>query len=86
MLPRVADVSAEPMSAHYGPTFEEELKHLRREIFDTVDKELTEREVQQLAMKNAAVRKARIATLKQLRDRRRVEQRDRALVLRTWNK
>ena len=34
----------------------------------------------------AEQRKARIATLKQLRDRRRVEQRDPALVLRTWNK
>lgn len=86
MLARLADVIAGPMSVHYGPTFEEELKQLRREILDTVDKELTEREIQQLAMKNAAVRKARIATLKQLRDRRRVEQRDRALVLRTWNK
>ena len=62
------------------------MKQLRREILDTVDEELSEREIQKLAMKNAAVRKARIATLKQLRDRRRVEQRDRALVLRTWNK
>ena len=62
------------------------MKQLRREILDTVDEELSEREIQKLAMKNAAVRKARIATLKQLRDRRRVEQRDPALVLRTWNK
>lgn len=86
MCARLADVIAGPMSVHYGPTFEEELKQLRREILDTVDEELSEREIQKLAMKNAAVRKARIATLKQLRDRRRVEQRDRALVLRTWNK
>lgn len=82
MLARLAGVVAGPASVLYGPTFEEEMAKLRRELLDTVDEEMDDREVQKLAMRNEAVRKERIATLKRMRDRRRAEQRDRALVVR----
>jgi hypothetical protein len=73
MLARLAGVVTGPESVRYAPTDEEEVASLRREILDTVEKEVDEREEQALAMKDAEVRKERIATLKGLRDRRRMK-------------
>lgn len=42
-------------------------------MLDTGEKEVDEREEQALAMKDAEVRKERIATLRRLRDRRRTK-------------
>lgn len=73
MLARLAGVVTGPDAVSYAPTFKEEVASLRREILDTVEKEVDEREEQALAMKDAEVRKERIATLKRLRDRRRMK-------------
>ncbi|MCB2135944.1 MAG: BrnA antitoxin family protein [Rhodobacteraceae bacterium] len=70
MLARLAGVVTGPEGVRYEPTVEEEMKSVRRQILDAALAEEEARDARGNPMQDAEARKARLETLKQLRDAR----------------